>query len=134
MQTAKQAIQEKEKQIELLQQETIDSNKKLEKQITESLKQIETLKLSESTALKQVEEVSKQMKTLNKPEEIEVDQLEINKMEVLGKGSFGKVYSGTYFKAPVAIKMFKDVTLNKVFWDDFDNEISILMYADILLL
>ena len=57
-------------------------------------------------------------------ETIDTSHLEVNKKKVLGKGSFGKVYYGRYFKSPVAVKIVKDV--NKEFWKDFENEIQIL--------
>ena len=58
---------------------------------------------------------------------VDKDHLEVNKKKLLGKGSFGKVYYGSYFKSPVAIKKFKEVTLSDEFWADFDNETKILM-------
>ena len=42
----------------------------------------------------------------------------------IGKGSFGKVYAGTYFASPVAVKMFKPKT-NKT---ELEKEAKILKY------
>ncbi len=60
---------------------------------------------------------------------VDSNQLEINKNQILGKGTFGKVYLGKYFKSPVAIKKFKEVSESQEFWGDFENEIKILLYS-----
>lgn len=56
-------------------------------------------------------------------------QLEIDKSQPLGKGSFGEVYYGTYYKAPVAIKTLKSAHLTDKGMKDFANEVKTLAYV-----
>ena len=50
------------------------------------------------------------MKTNIKHHLIDNENLTVDKNNVKGKGSFGKVYVGTYYECPVAIKTFKKDT------------------------
>lgn len=50
----------------------------------------------------------------------------MNKNKILGSGSFGKVYEGTYYKLPVAVKKPK-TGHNLQALNDFKNEVQILM-------
>jgi serine/threonine protein kinase len=59
---------------------------------------------------------------------IETSQFEVSKDKLLGKGSFGKVYEGTYFKLPVAVKTLKTVHTPQAL-EDFRHEIQTLMYT-----
>ena len=52
-------------------------------------------------------------------------QLEFSKEKILGKGTFGKVYQGTYYKSPVAVKKVKNIAEEAM--DDFTKEMKILM-------
>ena len=56
-----------------------------------------------------------------------MDHLKINKDKLLGRGSFGKVYYGTYFRMPVAIKSISKKSINAKAMQDFKNEVEILM-------
>ena len=44
---------------------------------------------------------------------------------MIGKGSFGKVYYGTWANAKVAIKMISDLTSTAI--EDITNEVSVMM-------
>ena len=58
--------------------------------------------------------------------EIDFNHFEINYNKVLGNGSFGEVYEGTYYKLPVAVKKLKKSdSLHAV--EDFKNEVQTLM-------
>ena len=50
----------------------------------------------------------------------------VDKQQVLGKGSFGKVYGGTYYMLPIAVKKLKASSTAKAI-NDFKNEIQTLM-------
>ena len=45
--------------------------------------------------------------------------------KLLGKGSFGKVYEGMYYKLPVAVKKIK--ASDEQAMKDFQNEVQTLM-------
>ena len=92
------------------------------RQKLELSKQLKERQLStETTAVNDTTSVEKCKNCSNK---LDLSHLEIQKNKVLGTGSFGKVYYGKYFKSPVAIKKLK---LNDEFYEDFNNEIQILM-------
>jgi serine/threonine protein kinase len=53
--------------------------------------------------------------------------LNYSKEQILGRGSFGTVYYGTYYKLPVAIKKLKNVSHSDDIVEDFMKEVRILM-------
>lgn len=57
---------------------------------------------------------------------INFSNFQIFKDSVLGKGTFGKVYKGAYYKMPVAVKKLKTSHTPQA-RDDFKNEIQTLM-------
>jgi hypothetical protein len=58
---------------------------------------------------------------------LDISKLAVFKDKLLGKGSFGKVYEGSYFKLPVAVKKLKTSNTESAL-DDFRREVRILMY------
>ena len=60
---------------------------------------------------------------------IHVEHLSIQKKRVLGRGGFGKVYYGTYYKSPVAIKALKSAHLTKKGIEHFKREVKLLLYV-----
>ena len=58
---------------------------------------------------------------------IDVIHLELHKKKVLGRGSFGKVYYGTYYKSPVAIKALKNAHLTQKGIQHFKREVTLLL-------
>ena len=58
--------------------------------------------------------------------EIDTNHLKIDEKKILGEGSFGTIYGGTYFKMPVAIKTLKGGSLEVI--DDFKHEVQTLLY------
>jgi predicted Ser/Thr protein kinase len=48
--------------------------------------------------------------------------LEINKEKIIGNGSYGQVFYGTYFKSPAAVKTLKNMT----FTEEFKKEVQLL--------
>ena len=85
---------------------------------------------------KQNQELNKQIETLKKQNKnplelynlINFSQFQLNKSKILGTGSFGEVYLGSYYELPVAVKMLKTGHDLQVL-EDFKNEIQILMYV-----
>ena len=54
-------------------------------------------------------------------------QLQVFKSEILGIGGFGKVYKGSYFRLPVAVKKLKKSHIGTDAMEDFMKEIKIIM-------
>ena len=59
--------------------------------------------------------------------EIDVSQFSYDKSKVIGKGSFGKVYLGQYYRLAVAVKKLKYTSSRAL--DDFKHEVQTLMYS-----
>ena len=57
--------------------------------------------------------------------EVDKFHLIVNKETVLGKGAFGKVYEGMYYKLPVAVKKLKNTSVRAM--EDFQHEVQTLM-------
>jgi predicted Ser/Thr protein kinase len=53
--------------------------------------------------------------------------LEFFKEKILGKGTFGKVFQGTYYKSPVAVKKLRNMHFSNEAMEDFTKEVKVLM-------
>ena len=57
---------------------------------------------------------------------VDISGLKINKDEILGRGSFGTVYKGLYYKLPVAVKVLHNILFDTKAKDDFIKEAQII--------
>ena len=80
---------------------------------------------------KQLSSVTESTQTVQIPyEQIDASKFSYDKSKILGKGSFGKVYLGEFYKLSAAVKKIKYTSPRELL--DFQHEVQTLMYKKFL--